>query len=31
MHITPMMSCTQGFPNAEGFDPVALVFIVLSL
>jgi hypothetical protein len=29
MHITPMMSCTQGFANAGGFDPVNFVFIVL--
>jgi hypothetical protein len=31
MQITPMMSCTQGFANAEGFDPVNFVFIVFSL
>jgi len=28
MQITPMMSCTQGFASAEGFDPVDFVFIV---
>jgi hypothetical protein len=31
MHITPRKSCTQGFANAEGFDPVNFVFIRFSL